>query len=163
MLSRCGIRHVTVASHRKDTRESRRRASSGRAKEDVVRGGCRDRADLPDAVFFEASPLLNWVKELRAQGLHSRVIAGLAGPAKLTTLLRYAARCGVGPSIRALGARPASFAALVGERGPEQILRVIACAMSAREIDSVGIHLYSFGGLSRTCSWVAHLESLRPR
>jgi methylenetetrahydrofolate reductase (NADPH) len=74
--------------------------------------------------------------------------------------LRYAIRCGVGPSIRALGARPASFAALVGERGPEEIVRAIAGTQSAGEIDSVGIHLYSFGGLARTCAWQFSLAAV---
>jgi methylenetetrahydrofolate reductase (NADPH) len=155
VLSRCGIRHVIVAGHPEghpripadELRRVERRKVSCAADAGIE-------LTFLTQFFFEASPFLNWVKQLRAQGLHSRVVAGLAGPAKLTTLLRYAARCGVGPSIRALGARPASFATLVGERGPEQILRAIARAMSAREIDSVGIHLYSFGGLSRTCSWV---------
>ena len=155
VLTRCGIRDVTVAGHP----EGHPRIPADELRRVELRKvSCAADAGIEltflTQFFFEVSPFLNWVKQLRARGLHSRVVAGLAGPAKLTTLLRYAARCGVGPSIRALGARPASFAALVGERGPEQILRAIARAMSAREIDSVGIHLYSFGGLSSTCSWV---------
>jgi methylenetetrahydrofolate reductase (NADPH) len=82
------------------------------------------------------------------------LIVGFAGPAGIATLVRYAIRCGVGPSMRALTANPASMAKLVGERGPEEIVRALAAALVAAEIDNAGIHLFSFGGLARTCAWM---------
>ena len=104
--------------------------------------------------LFDAAPFLVWARGLRADGVRSRLIVGVTGPAKLSTLVRYAIRCGVGASIRALTANPAAFAKLVGERGPEQIVRAVAAAGIAGEIDNYGIHLFSFGGLARTCKWM---------
>jgi methylenetetrahydrofolate reductase (NADPH) len=109
--------------------------------------------------FFDHTPFLQWVGELRAQGIRARVVAGLAGPAGLPTLIRFAIRCGVGPSVRALTARPSSFMHLIGEHGPEQVVRGLAQARSTGEPDFSGIHLFSFGGFLRTCEWlhrVAH-------
>jgi len=103
---------------------------------------------------FDAAPFLGWARELRALGVRSRLVVGLAGPAALSTLVKYAIRCGVGPSIRALTANPTSIAKLVGDRGPEKIVRAVAAAGVAGEIETFGIHLYSFGGLARTCAWM---------
>jgi methylenetetrahydrofolate reductase (NADPH) len=104
--------------------------------------------------FFEAQPFIEWQSHLpipAESGDRIRVVAGLAGPAKLTTLLRYAAICGVGPSMRALGTRPTSIGKMLKERGPESIVRALAARYASQPI---GIHLYSFGGLTRTCAWL---------
>jgi methylenetetrahydrofolate reductase (NADPH) len=67
--------------------------------------------------------------------------------------LNYAMRCGVGPSIRAIGSRGSALTRLIGERGPERIVRDLARAYLAGDLDIDGLHLYSFGGLLRTCRW----------
>ena len=118
--------------------------------------------------FFEHTPFLHWVDELRAQGIRARIVAGLAGPAGLPTLVKFAIRCGVGPSVRALTARPSSFMHLIGDHGPEHVVRGLAQARSSGEADFSGIHLFSFGGFLRTCEWlhrVAHgrFTAERPR
>jgi methylenetetrahydrofolate reductase (NADPH) len=104
--------------------------------------------------FFEHAPFLDWVRELRHQGVRAPIVGGLAGPAGLATLFRFALRCGAGPSIRALGARPTSMMKLMGDHGPERVVRGLAQASNAGESDFTGIHLFSFGGFLRTCDWL---------
>ena len=77
-----------------------------------------------------------------------------AGPAKLATLLRYAVRCGVGPSIKALGSRPGTFTKLLGEQGPEHLLTELAEDTIEHPLSFQGIHLFCFGGYLRTCRWL---------
>jgi methylenetetrahydrofolate reductase (NADPH) len=102
---------------------------------------------------FDSSPIIEWVRGLRARGIRNGIHVGLAGPARFSTLLQYAARCGVGPSIRALSSRASSFGRLLSESGPESLVCELAQARSGGlEID--GIHLFSFGGLARTCRWI---------
>lgn len=155
LLARYGIRQVTVAGYP----EGHPRISATelrRAERDKLEWAADAGIELGflTQFFFEAAPFISWVKELRAKGVRGRIVAGLAGPAKLATLFKYALRCGVGPSVRALGARPGSFAALVGERGPERLVRAIADSAVKDGLDPVGIHLYSFGGLARSCAWI---------
>jgi methylenetetrahydrofolate reductase (NADPH) len=102
--------------------------------------------------FFEAPPFLEWATGLRADGVGARLVAGLAGPANIATLLRYAVRCGVGPSIRALGARPTSLLKLIGDHGPEKLMRTLAGVSRPDVYD--GLHLFTFGGFLRTCEWL---------
>jgi len=150
-----GIRRIVVAGHPeghpKLTRDELRRI-----ERDKVTLAAEQNLELTflTQFVFDAAPFLGWARELRALGVRSRLVVGLAGPAALSTLVKYAIRCGVGPSIRALTANPTSIAKLVGDRGPEKIVRAVAAAGVAGEIETFGIHLYSFGGLARTCAWM---------
>ena len=103
--------------------------------------------------FFEAPPFLEWATGLRGDGVKARLMAGLAGPASAMTLFKYAMRCGVGPSIRALGSRP-SLAKLVGDHGPELVLRDLAAARTSQPQLFDGVHFFCFGGFLRTCEWI---------
>jgi methylenetetrahydrofolate reductase (NADPH) len=111
--------------------------------------------------FFEHTPFLQWVGELRSQGVRARIVGGLAGPAGLATLFRFAMRCGAGPSVRALGARPTSLMKLIGDRGPEDVVRGLAEARSSGESDFTGIHMFCFGGFLRTCEWLNNVANGR--
>jgi methylenetetrahydrofolate reductase (NADPH) len=104
--------------------------------------------------FFEEAPFLDWVRELRSAGVQARVVGGLAGPTKLATLIKFAVRCGAGASMRVLTARPAAFTKLLGDHGPESVLRGLAEARCANTSDFAGIHLFCFGGFVRTCRWL---------
>lgn len=104
--------------------------------------------------FFEHQPFLNWVGDMRKQGIEARIVGSLAGPAGLATLFKFAVRCGAGPSVRALGARPTSLLKLVGDRGPENVLRGLAEARAAGTTDFDGIHLFCFGGFLKTSEWL---------
>jgi methylenetetrahydrofolate reductase (NADPH) len=104
--------------------------------------------------FFEAPPFLDWARELRTAGVAARLVAGLSGPASIATLFRYAVRCGVGPSMRALGARPTSLLKLIGDHGPEQVMHDLATARLAQPGLFDGVHLFCFGGFLRTCEWL---------
>jgi methylenetetrahydrofolate reductase (NADH) len=155
VLAAHGIRRIFIAGHPE---------GHPRVAADELRRAERDKIAFAAAhgleitfvtqFFFDAAPFLAWVRLLRTQGVKARLVAGLAGPARLTTLFKYALRCGVGPSISALGARPALFAKVTSERDPEPIIRAIARARIAGELGEVGIHLFSFGHLARTCGWL---------
>jgi len=98
---------------------------------------------------FEADSILSWAAKMRGHGLPVRV--GLAGPASLPRLLRFAAMCGVGNSVRALKARPRALTRLMVEAGPEITLRDLA---RRAEPALAGVHFFCFGGLIRSARWL---------
>lgn len=98
---------------------------------------------------FEAAPVLAWAA--RPSSLAMPIHAGLAGPASVTRLLRFAALCGVGSSVRALRARPGAVARLMTEAGPQTLLRELALQAAP---PLAGVHLYGFGGLEHTARWL---------
>src|SRR5207245_2183631 len=67
---------------------------------------------------FDADKFIAWADGLAALGLDLPVHLGVAGPAKITTLLKYAALCGVGNSLNFLKKRSVSLAALATSHSP---------------------------------------------
>lgn len=103
---------------------------------------------------FEAKPILGWLQALRAGGIDVPVRVGLAGPASITTLMKFGLRCGVGNSLRALALRGPAIAHLLNEAGPDAIVRELAAAKTGDPtLGIAGIHLFCFGGLQRTAEW----------
>lgn len=155
LLAKHALRRVSFAGHPeghpKVAVEEIRRAERAKVTRAAAQG---IEASLVTQFFFEADPFLDWAAELRAAGVKCRLVAGLAGPARITTLFKFAMRCGAGPSIRALGARPSTFAKLIGDHGPDDVLEKLATAQNAGTADFAGIHLFCFGGYLRTCEWL---------
>jgi methylenetetrahydrofolate reductase (NADPH) len=113
---------------------------------------------------FEADPILDWMRRIRAQGIDAPVRLGVAGPASTTSLIKFAMRCGVGNSLRALRTRGAAIGKLLGETRPDDLLRALAAGWTDTAVGAVsGIHFYIFGGAARTAKWqrelVAALEA----
>jgi len=107
---------------------------------------------------FEAAPIVEWLRRIRARGINVPVRVGLAGPAGLLTLGRYAVRCGIGNSLRVLTEKP-TFAKLLVEKGPEPIIRGIAGAVGAENAAHLpfgiaGLHFFVFGGFNKTVDWI---------
>lgn len=114
-------------------------------------------ASLVTQFLFEAEPFLDWAGSLRRASVKADLVCGLAGPATLGTLLKLAVRCGVGPSIRALGSQGAQWRNLLGVQGPERILGQLASDVASGHPRFTGIHLFGFGGFRRTVEWLANV------
>jgi methylenetetrahydrofolate reductase (NADPH) len=86
------------------------------------------------------------------------VYVGIAGPTDPVALARYAQRCGVSVSLRALRNLGAGIAKLVTHTDPHDQLVALARYSSTREQSNVvGVHMYSFGGALATAAWMRKL------
>jgi methylenetetrahydrofolate reductase (NADH) len=86
------------------------------------------------------------------------VYVGIAGPTDPLALARYAQRCGVSVSLRALRTLGSGIAQLVANADPRDQVAAVARYNHARERSNVvGVHLYSFGGAVRTAAWMREL------
>jgi len=113
---------------------------------------------------FKPEPVITWVRRIRARGIDIPIRVGLAGPAGLLTLLRYAARCGIGNSVRVLTENP-GFAKILVERGPEPIIQGLAASMAEGDgaLPAIaGLHFYIFGGFRKTMDWIEAERALQP-
>lgn len=155
VLRKFDLRRVSFAGHPeghpKVSAEEIRRAELAKALGAAITGM---QVSIMTQFFFEAEPFLQWVGEMRAARVQARLVGGLVGTTRLSTLFKFAARCGAGPSIRALGERPSSLLKLIGEHGPERVMRDLAKAHGNPSSDFDGVHLFSFGGFLRTCRWL---------
>ncbi|MED5545091.1 methylenetetrahydrofolate reductase [Novosphingobium decolorationis] len=102
---------------------------------------------------FDAGAVLSWLAELRKRGLTAPVRLGIPGPAGIKTLMRFAARCGVGASASVLTKYGISITKLIGTAGPDKLVDQIEKGLT-EEHGAVRLHFYPFGGLTKTVGWI---------
>jgi len=103
---------------------------------------------------FAPDRIVALLAELAARAPDLPVDVGMPGPSDPRALLRYAQRCGVGATRRALSTLGAGIAHLVAHTDPSEQLAA-AAHYAATHDNLVGVHLYSFGGVVRTAQWLA--------
>lgn len=149
------IKSVSVAGHPEGhpfLDAAQARAVFGRWR-DWGRGAGID-ISIVSQFCFESAPILAWTKELEAGGIDLPVIIGLAGPATPATLMKFALRCGVGNSMRAVRSQIGRFGRLLTDTGPDDVVRGLAGAPAAATAQVAGFHLFPFGGLRKTANWL---------
>jgi methylenetetrahydrofolate reductase (NADPH) len=118
-----------------------------------------DRTDAEMAIVtqfaFEAAPIIAWADRLRAEGIDLPIHIGIAGPAKLQTLIKFAIACGVGPSLRVLQKRAMDVSKLLLPYEPTDILADLAAHKAARpDFNITHVHFFPLGGISGNATWV---------
>jgi methylenetetrahydrofolate reductase (NADPH) len=109
---------------------------------------------------FDTGALATFDRELAARGITLPVHVGVAGPASLKSLAKFAAMCGIGASLGALLTNPGALGALkslvktVVEVFPA-IVRLREGALASRLVQP---HFFAFGGVMKTVEW---LEAVR--
>ena len=105
---------------------------------------------------FEAGPIIAWVDRLAAEGIALPVHIGIAGPAKLQTLIKFAVACGVGPSLRVLQKRAMDVTKLVLPYEPNDVLAALAAHKAAHPGFGIeAVHFFPLGGI-RPCAEYAN-------
>ncbi len=86
---------------------------------------------------------------------------GLAGPTSLTTLMRYAKRCGVRASTQGLARNAGLLKHMLGAAAPDAIIRALIEANRDGDLGEIAPHLFSFGGIGATAKWGANAAAGR--
>lgn len=104
---------------------------------------------------FDPHAISVWLDELQAWGNKFPVHVGVAGPAKLTTLMKYAAFAGIGNSIDFLKKRGGAVVSMLSGYDPETMVRPLEARINARpDTQLEQIHVYPFGGIQKTSEWL---------
>jgi methylenetetrahydrofolate reductase (NADPH) len=111
---------------------------------------------------FQAEAILRWVDRLHGRRPDVPVRVGLAGPASLKALVRYALRCGVGMPMDGIGQKFAMASQLLRSVSPGKLVQELDAAAPDRVARGrVSAHFFSFGGLERTARWAIEAEQGR--
>ncbi|MDP2083723.1 MAG: methylenetetrahydrofolate reductase [Gemmobacter sp.] len=103
---------------------------------------------------FEARPVIDWVNRLATEGIALPVHIGVAGPAKLQTLLKFAIACGVGPSLRVLQKRAMDVTKLLLPYEPTDFLTELAAHKAANPAFGIeSVHFFPLGGIKTNATW----------
>ncbi|WP_296641914.1 methylenetetrahydrofolate reductase [Roseinatronobacter sp.] len=105
---------------------------------------------------FEAAPIIAWCDRLRAEGITLPVHLGVAGPAKLQTLIKFAVACGVGPSLKVLQKRAKDVSKLLLPFEPTELVQALAAHKVAHPDFAVDkLHFFPLGGIKTNATWTA--------
>ena len=105
---------------------------------------------------FEAKPIIAWADHLAANGIHMPIHIGVAGPAKLQTLLKFAIACGVGPSLRVLQKRAKDVTKLLMPFEPTELVAELAAHKAANPNFGIeAVHFFPLGGITTNATWIA--------
>ncbi len=103
---------------------------------------------------FEADPVIAWVNRLAAEGITLPVHIGVAGPAKLQTLIKFAIACGVGASLRVLQKRAMDVTKLLMPYEPTDIVAALAAHKAANPTFGIeSVHFFPLGGIKTNATW----------
>ena len=104
---------------------------------------------------FDAEPVIAWVNRLQAEGVTLPVHIGVAGPAKLQTLIKFAIACGVGPSLKVLQKRAMDVTKLLLPYEPTDVLTALATHKAAHPGFGIEqVHFFPLGGIKTNAQWV---------
>ncbi len=112
---------------------------------------------------FEAAPIIAWTERLAAEGVRLPVHLGIAGPAKLQTMIKFAVACGVGPSLRVLQRRARDVSKLVMPFEPTELVAELARYKAAHPDSLIEqLHLFPLGGIKTSATWLADHSGTAP-
>ena len=104
---------------------------------------------------FDAEKFVRWAEGLKAHGLDVPVHLGVAGPAALKTLMKFAAMCGVGASLSFLKRNALKVTQLAVTQSPETVVGPIEKAWRDNPgVPIAKIHVFPFGGLAKSSEWL---------
>ena len=104
---------------------------------------------------FDADVVKNWAESIKENGIDIPIHIGIAGPAKLQTLLKFSVECGIGASMKVLTKRAKDLTTLLLPYKPTQILNELAEYKSKDPESNIEqVHFFPIGGIKQTVDWV---------
>lgn len=159
LLEKYGFKHVGISGypegHPGIADEALWRAMLDKRDELAARG--LD-ASIMTQFGFDAERILVWLQQLRERDVTLPAWVGVSGPASVRTLLKYAARCGVGASAKVMSKYGLSLTKLLNTAGPDPLILELAQGLDTADLGKVHLHFYAFGGFTKTIDWVTRFK-----
>ena len=158
-FDKAGFKRIHVAGHPEGNRDID--PNGGMANvEDALRWK-QDFSNRTDAEMalatqfaFESGPIIEWAKSLKDAGIDIPIHIGIAGPAKLQTMIKFAIACGVGPSLRVLQRRAKDVTKLLLPFEPTDVISELAAHAAANpDTNITKVHFFPLGGIRTNANW----------
>lgn len=126
----------------------------------------RDFAERTDAKMgivtqfvFDARPVESWIERLGREHIDLPIHVGIAGPARLQTLIKYAIACGIGPSMKILQRRALDVTKLALPYEPTDVLTDFA-RMTGEVASAIEcMHFFPLGGIGPCVEWIRRFHN----
>ncbi|MDG1936647.1 MAG: methylenetetrahydrofolate reductase [Paracoccaceae bacterium] len=159
LFDQMGFKRLHVAGHPEGNKEIDPDGSTKNVEEAMHwKQGFSERTDADMALAtqfaFEAGPIIQWADAIKAAGVDIPIHIGIAGPAKLQTLIKFAIACGVGPSLKILQKRAMDVTKLLLPYEPTQVLTELANHKAQNpDFNITHVHFFPLGGIKANATW----------
>ena len=161
LFDQYGFKRLHVAGHPEGNKDIDTDGSTKNVDEAMLwKQAFSERTDAEMAIAtqfaFDAKPIAAWAERLKAAGITLPIHVGIAGPAKLQTLIKFAVACGVGPSLKVLQKRAMDMSKLLLPYEPTEVVAELA-AYKAANPDSLieQVHFFPLGGIKTNANWAS--------
>ena len=161
LLDKHGIRRIAVAGHPDGTPVIGAAAIEAAL---CMKMAYRERTGADMRILtqfgFDATRAIQWAESLADAGFDLPIHLGVAGPASVTSLLKYAQICGVRASGQFLARRGGAVTSLVTTHSPEpQVAPVEAHVAQTPGTLIQQFHVFPFGGIQQAAEWLVERGS----
>lgn len=159
LFDKAGFKRLHVAGHPEGNRDIDTDGSDKNVMEALRwKQAFNERTDAEMALAtqfaFEAKPIIAWADALREAGVTLPIHIGIAGPAKLQTLIKFAIACGVGPSLKVLQKRAMDVSKLLLPYEPTDVITELAAHKAANpDFNITNVHFFPLGGIKTNANW----------
>jgi len=159
LFGRAGFRRLHVAGHPEGNRDidpddSGRNVMNALLWKQRFSDTSDARMVLTTQFCFEAEPVVAWANAIRQAGIEMPIHVGVAGPARLQTLIKFSIACGVGASLRVLRRRARDVTRLLLPFEPGQLISELAAHKAANPDSNIeGVHFFPLGGIGLSANW----------
>jgi len=159
LFDKHGFKRLHVAGHPEGNKDIDPDGSTRAVDEALVwKQGFSERTDAEMAIVtqfvFQAQPIIDWANRIQAAGVKLPIHVGIAGPAKLQTMIKFAMACGVGPSLKVLQKRAMDLTKLMLPYEPTEVAEGLAEHMAANPDSLIKkLHIFPLGGIKASIEW----------
>ena len=160
LFDRANFKNIHIAGHPEGNKDIDPDGSSRNVDAALKwKQGYKEKTDAKMAIAtqfaFESGPIIKWANSIKNAGIDIPIHIGIAGPAKLQTLIRFAIACGVGPSLKVLQKRATDVTKLLLPYEPTEVLSQLAdYKANNSDFNISGVHFFPLGGIKTNAKWV---------
>ncbi|MGH1465433.1 MAG: methylenetetrahydrofolate reductase [Cognatishimia sp.] len=160
LFDQSGFKRLHVAGHPEGSKDIDPEGGTAKVTQALhSKNNFRDLTDAEMAIVtqfcFEAEPIIAWADRLKDDGISLPIHIGIAGPAKLQTLIKFAIACGVGPSLKVLQKRAMDVTKLLLPYEPTEVVKALAAHKATHPDFNIQVaHFFPMGGIKTNAKWV---------
>ena len=160
LFDRANFKRLHIAGHPEGSKDIDPDGSSKNVDEALSwKNQFSNRTDASMAITtqfcFDSSSVIDWANSIKSSGIDLPIHIGIAGPAKLQTLLRYSIECGVGASIGIIQKRAKDLTKLLLPYKPTEIIKDLAeYKLNNPEFNIEKVHFFPLGGVKMVSDFV---------
>lgn len=169
LFDRYGFKRLHVAGHPEGNRDIDADGTTAQVDASLLwKQDFSSRTDAEMAIVtqfaFDAKAVTNWAERIADLGVRLPIHVGIAGPAKLQTLIQFALSCGVGPSLKVLQKRAMDVTRLLSPYEPTEVVSGLAQYKARNPQNLISqVHVFPLGGIRTAADWMNRQVPAVPR